>query len=238
MKKGKLSCSTARKWISESVDGNLSPERVEFLDAHVRGCEPCRKLKDAFAAIREGAGTLEEQSPSENVWNRIQRSMTTDRIAEQSPRPRKAWSLSVNPRLRPALVSAFALVLILAAVFIGLRQFGIQPATTGLDPSQQFALDKLKEAEGHYRKAIEALSAAVSAREADFDPQILAVFQKNLTVVNQSIEAYRQAVLNDPQNFDTRSYLLTAYQEKTDLLNEIMALNDRSAQTRKTGTTI
>lgn len=226
MKKGKLSCSTARKWISESVDGNLSPERVEFLDAHVRGCEPCRKLKDAFAAIREGAGTLEEQSPSENVWNRIQRSMTTDRIAEKSL------------RLRPVLTSAFALVLILAAVFIGLRQFGNQPATTGLDPSQQFALDKLKEAEGHYRKAIEALSAAVSAREADFDPQILAVFKKNLTVVNQSIEAYRQAVLNDPQNFDTRSYLLTAYQEKTDLLNEIMALNVRSTQTPKTGTTI
>jgi len=238
MKKGRLSCGRARKWISESVDGNLSPERSERLEAHVRGCQPCRKLWDDLATIREDAGALEEHTPSENVWNRIQRSMTTDRIVERSPRPRRTWSLQAGSRLRPVLTSGFALILILAAVFFGLRQFGPQSANGGLDPSQQFALSKLKEAEGHYTKAIEALSAAVSAREADFDPQILAVFQKNLTVVNQSIEACRQAVLNHPNDFYTRNFLLAAYQEKTDLLNELMALNDRSAQIPKTGTTI
>jgi hypothetical protein len=238
MKKGKLSCGRARKWISESVDGNLSPERAERLDAHVGGCEPCRKLRDDFAAIREGAGALEEQTPSENVWNRIQSSMTTDRIAERSPRIRTAWLPPFGSRLRPVLASGFVLILILAAVFFGLRQFGIRPANGGLDSSQRFALSKLKEAEGHYTKAIEALSAAVSAREADFDPQILTVFQNNLTVVNQSIEACRQAVLNHPNDFYTRNFLLAAYQEKTDLLNELMALNNKSAQTPKAGTTI
>jgi hypothetical protein len=238
MRRAKLSCGKAKKWINESVDGNLSSEQTQQLEAHVHGCDSCRKLRDDFAAISKDAGNLEKKTPSENVWNRIQKSMTTDRIVEHSPRPRKAWSLSLSPGLRPVLASSFALILILAAVFFGLRQFGTQPANGGLDPSQQFALSKLKEAEGHYRMAIEALSAAVTAREADFDPQILAVFQKNLTVVNQSIEACRQAVLSDPNDFDSRSYLLAIYQDKTDLLNELMALNDRSPQIIKTGTTI
>ena len=212
MKKDKLSCGKARKWISESVDGNLSPEQTERLEAHVCGCEPCRKLWDDFAAIREDAGALEEQTPSENVWNRIQRSMRTDKIMASPPRPLRVWSLLAGSRLRPVLASGFALILILAAVFFGLRHYGSQPVNGGLEPSQQFALNKLAEAEGYYRKAIEALSAAVSAREADFDPKILAVFQKNLTVVNQSIEACRQAVLYNPDDFDTRNFLLAAYQ--------------------------
>jgi hypothetical protein len=220
------------------VDGNLSPERVEKLEAHVRGCEPCRKLKDDLFAIKESAGNLEEQTPSEKVWTRIQSSMNTDLFKERSPHPGRFRILPTGLRLRPALVTGFAFILILAAVFFGLRQFGLRPSNSGLDASQQFALNKLQEAEGYYRKAIEALSAAVSARAADFDPQILAVFQKNMTVVNQSIEACRQAVLKDPNDLDTRSYLLAAYQEKTDLLNEFMAINDKSTQTIKTGTTI
>lgn len=238
MRQAKLSCGKARKWINESVDENLSAEKSQRLEEHVHGCESCRKLRDDFKAIREGAGTLEDQAPSDNVWNRIQRSMSTDRAVAQIPRPRKTWSLSLSPGLRPVLASGFAVILILAAVFFGLRQFGTQPSGDVLDPSRQFALSKLKEAEGHYTKAIEALSAAVSARKADFDPQILAVFQNNLQVVNQSIEACRQAVLSHPDDFDTRGYLLAVYQEKTDLLNELMALKDRSPQAIKTGTTI
>lgn len=238
MKKGKLSCSKVRRLISESLDGNLSPEQTERLEAHVRGCEPCRKLRDDLTSITDKAGALEEQAPSDNVWGRIQKSMTADGAVKRSPRLREAPFFPFSPRLRPVLASGFALILILAAVFFGLRQFGPGPEKTGLDSSRQFALSKLKEAEEHYQKAIEALSAAVSAREADFDPQILAVFQKNLSVVNQSIEACRQAVLSNPDDFDTRNFLLAAYQEKTDLLNELMALNHRSAQTLRTGTTI
>lgn len=237
MKKGKLTCGSARKWISELVDGNLSPEQSERLDTHVRSCETCRKLKEDFSAISETAGGLDAQAPSDDVWSRIQMSMEPDPTRREKTAPWFVKTRFARIGLRPAIVSGFVLILILATVFIGLRQFGTKPDNLGLDPSRQFALNKLKEAEQHYTKAIEALSAAVSAREADFDPQILAVFQANLAVVNQSIEACRQAVLNHPQDFDTRSFLLAAYREKTDLLHELMALNDRSTQPPKTGTT-
>ena len=98
---------------------------------------------------------------------------------------------------------------------------------TGVD-QQQFALTKLAEAEHHYQLAIKALGQAVASQEKDFDPQLFAVFQKNFEIIDTFIAACKLVVLNDPEDVESRNYLLTIYKEKTNLLSEMITIQTNS----------
>ena len=98
----------------------------------------------------------------------------------------------------------------------------------GKDDMNGYTSAKLKEAEHHYRLAIEALEEAVLAQEGEVDPLTVAIFRKNLDIINSSIISCQQALQEAPDDIETRNYLLVAYMEKVDLLNEMMNLKKRS----------
>ena len=104
--------------------------------------------------------------------------------------------------------------------------------------NQQYTLTKLEEAEHHYQLAIKALHEAALAQSEQLDPQEAEVFRANLELIDQSINACRQAVLSNPNDVESRKYLLAAYKEKANLLNEIMAVKDTSFPERETEETI
>ena len=54
-----------------------------------------------------------------------------------------------------------------------------------------------------------------------------AIFRTNLAVVDASINACKKAVLSDPDDIESRNYLLAAYREKTNLLTEMMGVTGK-----------
>jgi hypothetical protein len=141
------------------------------------------------------------------------------------------------PRLSYVL-SALLLVVFLSLVFIyGPRYWSGQAIVPELE-NQSYTLAKLDEAEHHYQLAIKALNEAAMAQKERLDPQVAEVFRVNLELIDQSINVCRQAVLSDPNDIESRKYLLAAYKEKTDLLNEIMAVNVTQSPERETEETI
>ncbi len=107
-----------------------------------------------------------------------------------------------------------------------------------MEDSRSYALAKLEEAEKHYQMAIRALGEAAGSREAELDPQIAKVFQSNMKIIDISIAACKQAVLADPENIDSRKYLLAVYEEKTKLLESLMSVLPTTSSNKKLGETI
>jgi len=68
----------------------------------------------------------------------------------------------------------------------------------------------------------------VNAQENGMEPEVAEVFQVNLNLIDSSISACREAVLEDPRDIDSRNILLAAYKEKTDLLYELLNVKDYS----------
>jgi len=231
-----MKCLTAKKWISEYIDGDLDAAKKTQLDKHCAQCADCQKFLKDFQAISSSAKELDTLSPPEGTWDKIQERMAADKqeVLTLAPQRQNWFSL---PRLSYVL-SAVLLVVFLSLVFIyGPRYWSGQAIVPELE-NQQYTMTKLEEAEHHYQLAIKALSEAAMAQKEQLDPQVAEVFRTNLELIDQSINACRQAVLSDPSDVESRKYLLAAYKEKTNLLNEIMAVKDTSSPERETEETI
>jgi cytochrome c-type biogenesis protein CcmH/NrfG len=69
------------------------------------------------------------------------------------------------------------------------------------------------------------------------DARLAEVFNRNLTAMDETIQACRQIIRQDPDNMTARAYLLSAYREKVNFLEEIMGA-ERSAARDRTETTL
>lgn len=231
-----MKCLTAKKWISEYIDGEVDAAKKAKLDEHCTQCADCQKLLEDFQTISSSAKELDTFSPPESTWGKIQEKMTADEQEVLTLAPQKQGWFSI-PRLSYVL-SAVLLVVFLSLVFIyGPRYWSGQAVVPELE-NQQYTLTKLEEAEHHYQLAIKALNEAAMAQKEQLDPQVAEVFRTNLELIDQSINACRQAVLTDPNDIESRKYLLAAYKEKANLLNVIMAVKDTSSPERETKETI
>jgi len=230
-----MKCSKSRKFISDYIDDNLDAKDRLLIESHLDVCPDCQQLLKDFQGITEKAKGLEEISPSPQLWPKIKAKLESEpqEVITLLPQRRK-WlaSLFYQPHLKYALGSALMLLLIIGVVTLGLW-FSRGKGVVGKDDMNGYTFAKLKEAERHYQLAIKALEEAVLAQEGEVDPLTVAVFRKNLEIINSSIISCQQALQEEPDDIETRNYLLVAYMEKVDLLNEMMNLKKKS--TRKPG---
>ena len=89
------------------------------------------------------------------------------------------------------------------------------------DPSQIALEQRIQKLRKEYVEAIDMLSASVNKRKSKLDPKLLAVFNRNLNIVNETIAATRKAYTANPKDTELAQYMLTAYAKKVELLQEI-----------------
>jgi anti-sigma factor RsiW len=237
MRRNPMKCQTARKRISEYIDGELNAAQKVSLEEHCAQCADCQKLMKDFQKITNRAKELDPHSPPENIWAKIQEKIPSQEQEVWTLPPQKQrWFRS--PRLSYVLSAALLLVVVVGLVFIYGPRFWSGQAVVPEPGSQQYTLAKLEEAEQHYQLAIKALSEAAAVQKDQLDPQVAEVFRTNLAIIDQSIASCRQAVLSNPDDIEPRKYLLAAYKEKTDLINEIMAVTDTPSPQRDLEETI
>lgn len=224
-----MRCSVAKRLISDYIDGNLSTKKNLLLQQHLQSCSDCQQLSGDFKRIVSQARELERLRPSRDAWLKIRA-----RLKEVNPKGRtrifaEGLVFGFQPRqtkLRLAL-SLVVLLAVMSAAIFGLR-YWMDRETGTQEDLQRYALAHLIEAERHYKIAIEALNKAISDEKMELNPQLAEVFQKNLNIIDASIKACYQAIQQQPDNLQVRSYLLTIYKEKVDLLNELMKMKTKS----------
>jgi tetratricopeptide (TPR) repeat protein len=223
-----MKCANARELISDYVDGVLGSEREAGLKAHLEGCPDCRELAGDFASIVRGAKGLSALEPSAALWSRIAAGVREARPEAPAAAPeRESW---LRKSWRPAswayATAAALLLLVVGAVIF--RQVQKPAVRAEKGRSVEYTVAKLQQAQDYYEKAIQALNEAVKSQEGGMDPRLAEVFNRNLAAMDETIQACRQIIRQDPENMTARAYLLTAYREKVNFLEEMMGA-ERSA---------
>ena len=229
-----MRCSYAKKIISEYIDGDLDSGRKARLENHLSQCPDCRKVLKDLQTIVSDAQELQELSPPDKTWQKIESRLETKQPLVTFPvSPARKWYA-----LPGFAMAAAAMVLIIVGALTFGPFFSRQGQMISEIENQDYTLAKLEEAEKHYQMAIKALGEAAAARQSQLDPQVAEILRTNLEIIDKSISSCREAVLSDPADLDSRNYLLAAYKEKADLLHQVVNLNGNSSPVGKSDTTL
>ncbi len=219
-----MRCSAARKRISEFLDGGLSLAQEKKLQSHLDVCAECRGLLYDFQKISQLSRELPSFEPSPGTWAMIYagvKQAERESFRPREKRPGRLSWLSLSPALRYAMASLLAIAVI-GGLVIALKPWrGVIPQS---EKSFEYTVAKLKEAQRYYEKAIAALEEVVRAQGNGLSPELAEVFQRNLQALDKTIQVCQQMVQDDPENMTARTYLLMAYREKVNFLEDYMGI--------------
>ncbi len=206
----------------EEFDGHITPwlegERAPEAAEHFETCTRCSTKIADLELIASAAATLPELDPPASLWIALHARLEEEGLL----RTRR----SLGERLRayfptpPRTALATAAVSALAALLLFIPQTpapGISTSRGRSSATWSFARvhDQLATAEAEENREVRLR-----------DPEVVASYRQNLKLVDNLIGECQRKVDEDPNDELARQYLVTAYQQKTDLLS---ALSERDA---------
>jgi hypothetical protein len=221
-----MTCDRCHDLVDDYVDGTLAADDLKAIEAHLAGCDTCRAMAADWSAIRRSARALEPHVPPPQVWTKLAASFEGERSRSMASR----W-FAGGVGWRPLAVAATLIVLAGGASWILLRQSSLTPsdsspriATTTNPELVQSVETELKLAEEHYQKAIAGLEQITRTESTTLDPQVAAVLQKNLDVIDQAIGESRAALQTQPASDVAQESLFEALRNKVALLQDTVVL--------------
>jgi hypothetical protein len=224
-----MSCNDYRDAIAEFVDGSLDAAGRRALERHVEGCVDCRALVGDLKSIQAAAFTLQRHDPPAKAWEAIRARIAAEPVHAARGRV-LAW---------PRTPTAWGLWLAAAAALIVATTAGIYPllddrrhqdaaAITAPAADNTDAIASIQAefeaAEEHYDKAIRGLEQIAKTDSGDLDPQVAAVLQKNLQVIDRAIGESRAALKSQPASSDAQDSLFDAMKTKVAVLQQTVEL--------------
>jgi anti-sigma factor RsiW len=223
-----MNCEDCRTRLDDYVDGTLSAADRADVQEHLLACAACAVLAQDFGAIRAAARRLERHAPPPQVWTRLAAALETERDRRLSYVGRIFGS---GTGWQPLAAAALLLVVIGGMSWMVWRQLPTTGPTTqqatapAADPELVQSVEtELRLAEEHYQKAIAGLEQITRTESAALDPQVAAVLQKNLEVIDQAIGESRQALQTQPTSDVAQESLFEALRNKVTLLQDTVVL--------------
>jgi anti-sigma factor RsiW len=210
--------------VAAYVEGELDPAGERSVERHLEGCAACRGLVADLRTVRAAAFTLDRRQPPVDLFPTIQA-----RIASE---PKAAARLLAWPNTRAAWgtwLAAAAALLVATTVGIAPLLRSSPPMGSEPEPATPAALvdsvqADLEAAEQHYDRAIQGLEQIARSDTSELDPQVAAVLQKNLQVVDQAISESRAALKTQPASATAQEGLFDAMRTKVALLQQTVEL--------------
>jgi anti-sigma factor RsiW len=210
------------------VDGRLDGAAQRSVERHLEGCEHCRALVDDLRSIRAAAFMLDRREPQTATWSKVQAAIA----AEPAPKGRLLNFAGSRANWPVWLGAAAALIL---ATVIGVLPLmnreavhddSAQTEAAGAEPevTVESVTAEFEAAEKHYQKAIDDLQTIANKDTGELDPQVAAVLQKNLTVIDQAITESRDALKSQPASSNAQNGLFDALRTKVALLQQTVEL--------------
>ena len=229
-----MNCEDLNEALVDLVDGRLDGAGQRSIERHLEGCQNCRALVEDLRSIRAAAFMLDRREPKADTWSKVRSAIAREPV----PRGR-LMAIGMGRRQQGGvnwplwLGAAAALVL---ATVIGLLPLMNRPETTHDDTAREAGADAEREvtvesvtaefeaAEKHYQKAIDDLQTIANKDTGELDPQVAAVLQKNLTVIDQAITESRDALRSQPSSTNAQNGLFDALRSKVALLQQTVEL--------------
>jgi hypothetical protein len=224
-----MACERYIGAIQELADGTLGSIRRAELELHMESCAGCRRLADDLLHIRELAGSLERPAPPDRVWLQI-----AGRLRQEGRVAAPAAMAGARPYYPLALAASLLLVVAASLYFVYPRGPADQPPAAVSNPAPAGTVEadaaiggvaeELNLVGQHLQNAITKLEQATTADGSAVDPQMAALLQKNLQVIDQAIAESTAALRSEPQSAPARDSLVDALRRKVLLLQDTIAL--------------
>jgi tetratricopeptide (TPR) repeat protein len=221
-----MRCAKAQRYISDHTDNLLSGEQIQALEQHLKECPACKELLDEMQMIKGEAKNMKSVLPSDNLWISIEGQI------HRNARKNRSWLNGIRQFFRFSLYSrelAFSGSGLLAGlVLMTLFYYGIPFIQSDRTIPDQATSDQFEEVDRHYQLAIAALNQAISEQDVELSPELTAVFEENLEIIDEAIQSFRTAMNEYPEDQEANEYLLICYKKKLELLEEMKDLMMRS----------
>lgn len=229
-------CDNVANVLVDFIDGRLDAEAERAVERHLDTCANCRALVVDLRTIRAAAFMLDRHEPAPDVWTSLQQRVA----AEPAPRGRVLAMPTTRASWSVWLGAAAAIIL---ATLIGVLPLmrrseppPSQDADAGAEATVESVTAEFEAAEQHYQKAITDLETIAKQDTGELDPQVAAVLQKNLAVIDQAIGESRAALQSQPSSdtaqdglFDALRTKIALLQQTVELINEMRKGNQAEA---------
>ena len=239
-----MHCDECNELLSNFMDSDLDEVRAQAVREHLAVCSPCAKVCEDLAAIIDLCKT---EPPNEIVppnsqalWCRINNIIESEIKPEPLPKieePRRQFRRFSLPQLAGAVLSIAMMSSLLTVVAIRNYRSSTDEFATRSPESQTLAerlmakvglIDTpLKARErrlAEQQAVIEYWDKRVMERRSQWDARVRDAFDRNLDIINESVNDYTVILQQNPEDEITGEMLDSALDEKTSLLRQFAEL--------------
>jgi anti-sigma factor RsiW len=233
-----MNCEKCQDLISDFLDGSLSQKDQSTLDAHLEECLSCADVRNDLQSIITFCHTERGQYPAppneKALWQRIRNMIETgaaSAVVKSEPARRswnnwigRSWELSL-PQMA-ASIAAIVLVVSLSTV-VGLRRYQSGEPGKSVTPdngSLSLAAAKVRDRVSQQQQLISYWNQRIEYNKARWSPQMRETFDRNLQVIDQTVNESFNSLSQNPQDEVSEEMLNAALNEKLSLLKEFAEL--------------
>lgn len=211
-----MRCSEFEQYAPEYLENELPAASPAA--AHLRTCRMCAAYVADLERIVTAAATLPVLDPPERVWINLRARLEQEGMFRRHPSLLERLGLVIPAERQTALATATICALAILMLFIPQwPERGAALVGPGGSPTWSFP--------GIHQQ----LATAEAEQNSNYHPrdtEVAAAYRQNLALVDNLIGVCQKSVDENPNDEMAREYLLTAYQQKADLLG---ALSERDA---------
>ena len=217
-----MECRVVINSLSDYLDGALGSQEVQFIEAHLIQCPPCKAIEADLAQICTAAKELPLRTPSRALWVRIQNEVEMQMAVPGSAKEKKAgWWKRVSEKhftfTLPQLAGASALA-------FSLMVFGMYHALHR-DPkvASDAATNVTLPMETEIQSKIQQKASFLDTRRGSWNPEIRTVYDNHLQRIDNSLNRVRQTLVTT-RDADQQKMLMDLYNEKLQLMEDFERL--------------
>lgn len=180
---------------------------------HLKSCPICQKIMEQDKRLMELAASLNQPVITKDLWPTIEADLKLKQ--QESKRYRFERLIKNNSRFL-----RIAAILLLGSVLVFYLFIPTNTKQSGV--LSQTALEKVKEKEEDYIKAIDELQVNANAHLSEFDIELTLFYRDKIETIDAQIDRCKEALETNPANTHIRRYMLAALIDKKETLLEIL----------------
>jgi anti-sigma factor RsiW len=225
-----MNCEKYQDLLSDFLDGSLTPEDHNRVEAHLSACGVCAEARSDLDAIvvfcRENRGEYEAVPNERALWLRI-----SNTIESELPGPARTevgagwWSRLMNQRWQmsfPRLAASAAVIVIVVAfgTVVGVRRFQNQGTTAPTVSNSATVEERYRQ----QQQLIAYWNQRVELNKARWSPQMRETFDRNMSVIDAAVNDSMRQLTQNPHDGVSEDILNAALNDKMELLKEFADL--------------
>lgn len=220
-----MSCERIRELLDDYVSGVLPPESSQEVREHLGSCLSCRRESMELQDLLRQAGELPAETfPERDLWPEIEMRITAARWPAEE---KTTVSESSRPWWLYVAAAALALAVFSTPVsmwWLGRRANDVSP--TRVEPVEPVPLATgvaagIARSQDGVLHARKDLVEIVERRRDRLDPEVLAVVEENMRILDEAIGQLHLALEEDPGNRRLHLLLAARYQQEVNLVKRV-----------------